>query len=400
VDFGTTNQIIRGFGGSEAWYGAMSNAQISALYGATNTDLGLSIMRLRIAPTTWTSSTQTADTSQWTTELGNGRAAQTLGATIFATPWSPPASMKTNGSVNEGSLIASSFADYAAYLESYVKYATSQGVNLYAISMQNEPDWNPCPTSDNGTGTGSSCYESCLWSAQEMDTWVAQNASVLTTKLIMPESFIFNSAMSDLALDDPNAVNNISIIGGHLYGSSPYYYTNAENKGKDVWMTEHFLTPAGAQPAIADGLALAEEIHNSMTVGQYNAYVYWWMDNTSTNNTGLIDTNSNPTYYGYALAQFARFVRPGYLRVNVTANPAAGVYVSAYSGSGHAVIVAINSNTSSTSVQFTIQNKTATTLTPYQTTSSGGLAALSPISVSSNSFTTSLPAQSITTFVQ
>lgn len=73
-------------------------------------------MRLHIAPATWTSSTKTAGTSAWTAELANGKAAQTLGATIFASPWSPPASMKSNNSTNEGSLNTSSYADFANYL--------------------------------------------------------------------------------------------------------------------------------------------------------------------------------------------------------------------------------------------------------------------------------------------
>ncbi len=404
VDFGTAEQTIRGFGASEAWSGLMTESQISTLYGTATGDLGLSIMRLRIAPTTWTSSTQTADTTAWTAEVTNGKAAQALGATIFASPWSAPASMKTNGSVNEGSLITTSYADYAAYLEAYVIYATSQGVSLYAVSMQNEPDWNPCPASDNGTGTGAGCYESCLWTAAQMDTWVAQNASVLTTKLIMPESFYFSTSMSDPALNDLNAVGNIAIIGGHLYGASPFYYTNAVNKGKDVWMTEHYLTAIsnGQSTTIADGLAMAEELHNSMTVGQYNAYVYWWGANSSSSGatTGLVDTNYNPTYFGYAMEQFSRFVRPTYIRYNATSTPATGVYLSAYAGGGHQVFVAINSNTYQVSLPIQIDNQTVTSLTPYQTTSSASVSKLSTVSVSGNAFTAALPAQSITTYVQ
>jgi len=382
VDFGTTYQTIRGFGGSTAWMPELSTAQANTLFGNGSGQLGLSILRVRIDP---------GGTANWATELGNAQEAQALGASVIATPWTPPAAMKSNSSTIMGSLNTASYGSYATYLESFVTYMSGGGVNLYGISMQNEPDANVS-------------YESCVWTGAQMDTWVANNAPVLTTKLIMPESESFDTSFSDPALNDANAVGNIGIIAGHIYGTSPSYYANAVSKGKEVWMTEHYLTPAGAQPAIADGLAAAEEIHNSLTTAEYNAYFWWWVADwnpgTGVTNYGLIDANSSPTYYGYALAQFARFVRPGYVRVNATANPAAGVYVSAYSGSGHAVIVAINSNTSSTPVQFTIQNATVTTLTPYQTTSSGGLAALSPISVSSNSFTTSLPAQSITTFVQ
>ena len=230
---------------------------------------------------------------------------------------------------------------------------------------------------------------------------VAVDGSTLTTKLIMPESLNFNPAMSDPALNDANAVDYISIIGGHLYGGSPYYYANAVSKGKDVWMTEHYLNPiSGSTPEIADAIALAEELHNSMTVGQYNAYVWWGSTATNPYSAALIDTSNNPNYFGYAMAQFARFVRPGYLRVNATASPSSGIYLSAYSGSGHAVIVAINSNSTAEAVPITVQNQSVTSLTPTQTTAAGGLTALNPISVTGDTFTPLLPAQSITTFVQ
>jgi glucuronoarabinoxylan endo-1,4-beta-xylanase len=175
VDYGNPEQTIRGFGASEAWFGVLPSSQITALYGTASNQVGLSIMRLHIAPTTWTSSTQTAATSAWTAELSNGKAAQALGATVFASPWTPPASMKTNNSTNEGSLSTSSYSDYADYLKAYVNYAATQGVNLYAISMQNEPDWNPCVQNGvDGGPNGAGCYESCLWTGAQMDTWVAE----------------------------------------------------------------------------------------------------------------------------------------------------------------------------------------------------------------------------------
>jgi glucuronoarabinoxylan endo-1,4-beta-xylanase len=394
ADFGAAEQTIRGFGGSTAWMPELTSGQANALFGDGSGQIGLSILRVRIDPSSTTGG------ANWATELGNAQEAQALGAIVIATPWTPPAAWKSsnsgtpyNGSnpLDGGFLDPTYYADYANYLESYVTYMANGGVNLYGISMQNEPEENVS-------------YESCVWTPAQMDTWVAQNASVLTTKLIMPESATFSTAYSDPALDDANAVGYIGIVAGHLYGTSPFYYTNAENKGKDVWMTEHYLSPAGAQPAIADALAAAEEIHNSLTVGQYNAYVWWWAldwnPGSGVTNTGLVDTNNNPTYYGYAMAQFASFVKTGYVRVNATATPVAGVYLSAYSGSGHSVIVVINTNSSTTSLPIYIANQTVTSLTPYQTTSTGGMVALSAVSVSSDNFTASLPAQSITTFVQ
>jgi glucuronoarabinoxylan endo-1,4-beta-xylanase len=393
VDFGSKHQVIRGFGGSTAWMGSIGQAKMNVLFGTAAGQLGLSILRVRIDPVGTSSNGWV--TANWGQELTNAVNARTSNpnAIVIATPWTPPATMKSNGSTVGGTLNVSSYGAYAGYLESFVSYFASNGNPLYAISMQNEPDANVT-------------YESCSWTGATMDNWVASltaNGAVnpITTKLMMPE-------FSDPALNDANAVNNVSIVAGHLYGASPSYYANAVNKGKEVWETEHYLSPSGSQPTITDALAAAREIHASLVTGQYNAYLWWWLidwnPGTGTiTNDGLIDTNSNPTYFGYALGQFAHFIQPGYVRVDVTpASPVSGVYVSAYSNSSpaHFTIVAINTNTSAVSQPFTVANGSVSALTPYQTTSSGGLMQQSDVTVTSGQFTYTLPAQSIVTFMR
>jgi glucuronoarabinoxylan endo-1,4-beta-xylanase len=227
-----------------------------------------------------------------------------------------------------------------------------------------------------------------------MDAFIAQQGGSISTKLMMPESDSYNLNESDPTLNDSNAVGHVSIVAGHLYGKAPFYYTNAKNHGKDVWATEHYLTPANgaSQPAIADAISLAEELHQSMATAQYNAYVYWW-------SPLLVNSSNNPNYYAFAMGQFSKFVRPGYVMNGATNNPTSGVYVTAYSGSGNYVIVAINANTGTASLKFPISGATLTSVTPYLTSGSEQLAQQSAIGVSGGSFTYTMPAQSIATFV-
>lgn len=392
INFATTHQTIRGFGGSTAWMPKMGSTEAATLFDDSTGQIGLTILRVRIDPTSTTGG------ANWDAAVGNAQEAtgENSQVIVIASPWTPPGVWKTNlPSFSQplvmGSLDPSHYADYANYLESFVNYMAQGGVNLYAISMQNEPDANVT-------------YESCVWTGAQMDTWVANNASVLTVPLMMPESQSFNTAYSDPALNDPNAVDKIGIIAGHIYGTSPAPYPAAVSAGKEVWMTEHYLNPTGSQPAIGDALRMAKEINDSMTVADYNAYVWWWVADwnpgSGMTNTGLVNASYQPTYFGWAMAQYARFVRPGYVRVDATANPATSVYVSAYQGNGHSVIVAINMGTSAASVAFIIQNQTLTSLTPYQTTGSATVAQQSAVSVTNSQFNYSLPAQSITTFVQ
>ena len=106
------------------------------------------------------------------------------------------------------------------------------------------------------------------------------------------------------------------------------------------------------------------------------------------------------TYYGSAMTQYSMFIRPGYFRYNATAVPVSGVYLSAYSGNGHEVIVVINSTSSAVALPIQIANQTVTSMTPYQTTSSSKVSQLSAVTVTNNQFNAALPAQSITTYVQ
>ena len=394
VDFGNVHQAIRGFGGAEAWMGTSTvSPAINTLFGTGNNQIGLSILRIRIDPSSTTKGTQ------WDNELTNATNAIAAGSnvSIIATPWTPPAAWKINAPNPNQPLFGGSLdltnhsVDYANYLANYVSYAASKGVNLYGISMQNEPD-APVTT-----------YEACDWTQPEMHQWVAQLPAGLfgTTKLIMPESFHFDTSYSDPVLTDPNAAANIGIVAGHLYGASPAAYSNAA--GKELWMTEHYLNASASQPTIGDALAAAKEIHDSMAVAQYNAYVWWWAidwnPGSGVTNTGLVDTSSNLNYFGAAMAQFSRFVRPGYARVDA-AFTTPNVFISAYAGNGHSVIVALNLSNSNVSQPFTIQNQTITSLVPYQTTGSAMVSQLSAVSVTGGQFTYTLPAQSITTFLQ
>src|SRR6516162_4941285 len=96
VNFGSTAQPIEGFGGATAWMPQLTSTQANALFSNGNAQqIGLSILRVRIDP---------GGSGNWGTELANGQAARARGAIVIATPWTPPASMKTSNNVVGGML--------------------------------------------------------------------------------------------------------------------------------------------------------------------------------------------------------------------------------------------------------------------------------------------------------
>jgi len=374
VNLTGTKQVIRGFGASSAWCGALSDSYANTLFNT----LGLSILRLRIAPNAnWASGNYSA----WADELSNAKKAKARGAIVFASPWTPPAAMKSNNNTVHGSLKSSSYSAYANYLKTFANYIKNNGGSLYAISLQNEPDWDPT-------------YEGCTWTAAQFDTFIKNYGSVIAgvTKLIMPESLGFKQALSDTTLKDSSAAKYVSIVGGHLYGATIADYPLARSLGKDLWMTEFNVS----DQSLSSSLTTAKQIHDCMTTGMMNAYVWWWI---ISDNNGLVNKSGVWQKRAFVLGQFAKFVKNGYYRVDATSNPASNIYVTGYKGGGKAVIVAINQGGSAVSQTFKFSNGTVSSVTPYITSSSQNLASKSGVTVSGGTFTYSLPANSVTTFV-
>ena len=98
------------------------------------------------------------------------------------------------------------------------------------------------------------------------------------------------------------------------------------------------------------------------------------------------------------MSQFARFIRAEYTRVDATPNPKTNVYITAYTNKTKVVIVVVNLG-SSIEQAFSIRNGSATTVTPYITSSTKNCAEGNDITISSGKFTTSLEASSVTSFV-
>ena len=369
IDLNGFQQIIRGFGGVNmpGWIDDMTPDMVNKAFGTGRGRIGLTILRIRVP----------YDETQFNLEVPTAQLAKSLGAIIIASPWTPPPYMKTNNDIVGGQLIEASYASYATHLKAFIDYMANDSAPLYAISVQNEPDANVD-------------YESCYWTASQLLNFVKYYGPAVGNNLFVPESMDFNHSLSDPILNDPIAINNILFIGGHIYGGGLTSYPLAVSKGKEVWMTEHLVVNTNWQGAIGTAL----EMNDCMNAGM-NAYVWWFIRRYY----GPIDDNGNVTKRGFVMSQFARFIRPGYYKVDATASPQSDVYVTAYKSGSKIVIVAINDGYTVIDQQFILQNGTASVFTPYVTSSTKDCLRESDITVTGDSFTASLDSSSVTTFV-
>ncbi|MCI0550380.1 MAG: T9SS type A sorting domain-containing protein [Anaerolineae bacterium] len=369
INLTSQQQFIRGFGGMNfpRWIGDLTTAQADLAFGNGAGQIGFSILRVDVPP----------DQAQWSANVPTAVRAQSHGAIVFATPWSPPASMKTNNNLIGGQLSTSSYGAYANHLSSYSNFMSSNGAPLYAISIQNEPDI----TVD---------YESCDWNSTQFNNFLIQQGSTIPTRVIVAESFQFLRPLTDAILNNSSASAQVDIIGGHIYGGGLFSYPLAQNQGKEVWMTEHLVNNTDWAGALATG----KEIHDCM-VANFNAYVWWYIRRSY----GPIDESGNVTKRGYVMSQFTKFVRPGYTRVAATASPTTNVDVTAYKNGSSVIIVALNRNSSTRNITFTLQNGSVTSFTKYTTSSSKNVSNDGSTNLSGSSFTATLDASSISTFV-
>jgi len=383
VTLDSLHQKIGGFGASNIllWRPDMTDSEIETAFGTGEGQLGFSILRIMVE----------ADKNRWSLYVPTAKKAIDMGAIVIASPWYAPDSMvETVNGIDR--VRHDMYEEYAAHLDSFVTFMAYNDAPLYGISIQNEPDI---------TGNWTS------WTANEMFTFMKENAnSIHGTNIMAPESFHFSRSYSDPILNDSAACANTDIVCGHIYGSGLGVYPLAEEKGKEVWMTEYLINSDGNGANMDTSLASAIETGKSITNAMnsdMSAYVWWYIvrfygpiaDGTYVN-------KGTVTRKGYVMSQFARFIRPGDYRVDCSIYPmSSSVYLSAYTdnSSSKKVIVAVNSNSSDQDVAFTFRDGTVNSLTPYTTTLTKNVEQGDDIIVNDNKIIITLKAYSVTTFV-
>jgi O-glycosyl hydrolase len=439
VTWATTHQTIDGFGGgSMGDMSAMSSANLNFFYGTGSNDIGLSLLRIRVAQSTndncyGPNGTESNGTSCVSVDdITNAKNVIALGGKIWASAEEAPTQFTAYSATPNPSYYyvdnPTNNAAWAALQADWVAYANSLGVPIYAFSPLQEPD-DTCPSNQQ---------ECTTMAAKSFADYIPNlsfalsSAGLGSVKILAPEVCCvegnygpevgntpgawFNTIMTSSAASD------VGILAMHGYGhfgctpvtancGSDFFPTSAPDVyGLHYWMTE--VSDSGTlDTSMASGITYALSIHDWLANANASAYLYWLVDCSgqwfrpggfSNINWCLTDDSGNPTKRAYVFGNWSKFVRPGWVRIDTTANPQSGVYVTAFKSPNETsfTIVAVNTNSSSTSQTFTLTGfPGATSVTPWVTSSTLSLAGQSSVAVDSNSFSFSLAAQSVTTFV-
>ncbi len=418
VDWNNLHQRIDGFGASSAWNGTWNTAEADLLFSTNNNisylsgtynGAGLSLLRNRIVFANNTS----ASTVPTTVETQIMQLAQARGAKVWSAPWTPAAGFKSTndiydgnhapaGGINGGSFLGGDATNkaYASQIANYVaSMKNTYGVNIYAISVQNEPDANV------------TSYEACQWSGTLVHDYVTNLYNALSaqgfssTKIMLPESQNWTDPHNIVGptMTDPNAASEVGIVANHNYVNDNSVGDQTvpaaiNSYGKALWETEVALL-SGSDSSINNGVYYAKRIYQYMTQAQANAYHYWWL--VASGNQGLLDTSAGPAKRLFTFGQYSRFVRPNFYRIDANSSQPS-VLVSAYKDTNSAAfaIVVVNTNPSTDMMEtFNLTNFTAATVTPWITSASLSLSPQSAVTVTNGSFTYTIPAMSVVTFV-
>lgn len=383
IDKNISYQNIKGFGGfvcsPQFAYNHMSTSEIQTLWGA-GSEGGYNIMRLYIPE----------DSSNWSSVLPTAQLAKSMGLTIFASPWTMPATWKTNNHVNAvytdtngvqqiGYLKPENYQDYALYLNSFVTYLQTNGVELDYISIQNEPD-------------EMAQYQGCIWTPTQIATFVRDYGNLINCKVIAPESVGFTDNFANAMLNTATMAN-FEVYGGHQYGLMQSAYKQFQNYGKEIWQTEYLINwNSGSQNPRdfswnLDAFNFASSINNSM-LGNINAWIHY----ASKRYYGLMGdgTYGTPTGVmskrGYILSHYAKYVT-GKTRIDAKWDDKSGAlqgssYISA--DGNQIVLMVINSSSNSYNLKVDLPFYT-TSGTKILTNASSNMVT-TPISLSTPTF--------------
>ena len=275
---------------------------------------------------------------------------------ILASPWSAPAWMKKNNSMYGGSLKGESvYNDFAEYFVKYVKAFALEGINIDAITIQNEPMYE---TSGYPT-------MKMLWDEQNIiirdylgPKFVANN---INTKIIIWDHNFDMQYYPLNILKDAVTRQYVAGTGWHGYGGNATAIdaVQASNPDKDVYFTEQSGGTWNTDTPIGNAFYYMKEfLMASVNKGSKN-FLMWNLalnpNHGPTTTTGgcqtcrgVVTINTDGTFQRneeyFLIGHFSKFIRLGALRIkNSSINWPSGVTVSSFMNlDGSKVLVVLN----------------------------------------------------------
>ena len=298
---------------------------------------------------------------------------------MYASPWSPPAFMKTNNNMLQGGKLKPEFYQpWANYYAKFIKAYENEGIPIWGLSIQNEP-------------MAVQRWESCIYTAEEERDFLKnylgptlEKEGLGDKKIIVWDhnrDLLFERA--SVILNDPEANKYVWGTGFHWYedwkDGTPMYKNvakvNEAFPDKKLIFTEGCNEKYDLERIINEDPTLAERYGKAMINDFNNGTVAWTDWNILLNETGgpnhvgnlcfapvhgdtqtgkLMFTNSY-----YYIGHFSKFIRPGAKRISTGTTANKLMATSFINTDGSIIIIALNDSDKALDYLLTINNKTA-----------------------------------------
>lgn len=309
---------------------------------------------------------------------------------VIASVWSPPGWMKENGLGNNGNAARENFGlseedlrlpfgaagdrsdvtkrtylytnrlrhdryeHFAKSLVEWTRLYERHGIQLYALSPQNEPRF-------------SHWFGSCVYTAAELARVIETIHTMFERercplpRMFAPETMTHdvpgNRAYLD-AMFHGSAGRHLHALASHGYvdgykdddspDSAEKFYRLVAPYKKAIWMTEGG-TGGHQWPAPLHQMGAA--MMNSLTKGQASVITPWLAIEENESTHGLM-TMAGPTKKTSVATHFFRFIRPQMVRIDVQFGDDNGLSMAAFEGPSERVVVLLNRSQSPRSVRF------------------------------------------------
>lgn len=305
----------------------------------------------------------------------NATAANKL--TIFASPWSPPSWMKDNNDMLHGGKLKKEFyPTWAEYFVRFIKAYEKEGINLWGVSIQNEP-------------MATQRWESCLYTAEEEKDFLKYNMGPLFEKSGLSDKKIIvwdhnRDLMYQRAqtyFSDPLVAKYAWGMGFHWYedwsGGTPMY--DNVKRVHESFPSEHLIFTEGCAESFNASRyyawVLGEKYAKSM-INDFNngmeGFTDWnvLLDETGgPNHVGNFcfapvhaDTRTGQLIYTnayYYIGQFSKFIKPGAKRIISSASRSQLLTTAFKNPDGKLVVIVMNQSDKAATYNLWVNGKAA-----------------------------------------
>ena len=345
-------QEIVGFGASltdsSAWLiqhtldARQRDALLEELFGREGNGLGLSFSRLTIGASDFSrhhyslndtpDGTPDPDLKHFSIDQNRGDVIPVARAMlainpqlkIMASPWSAPGWMKDSNSLIQGRLLPQYYDAFSRYLLRYVDAYAAEGIPIFALTVQNEPDYEP----KDYPGMRLNAPARARLIDDHLGPMIARRGS---GPLIFDWDHNWDKPEEPMGvLSDPVAGNYVDAVAWHCYGGDVAAQSPVHDAfpDKDAYMTE--CSGGDWEPVRSGGLPLQMKNIIIRSMRHWARGALFWNLALDENNgpyaggchtcRGVVTIDSRTgeitrTDEYYALAHASRFVRPGAHRI-------------------------------------------------------------------------------------